>query len=135
MTDAPPLWHFTSEAAARRIDAGGGWLLPAAVLLPRKGWPAAFQEGSRHVWLTDQASPTARLLGFRTSTAHMAARYRVAHPEVATWWPLVRREHSRAYLETLEAHAMPTLWWVADEPVRVVRDRTWSDPLAMLVRR
>ena len=71
---------------------------------------------------------TARLLGFSDGTGYMAARFAVVDPSVASWWPARRREHSRAYVATLESHALPTLWWVADGPVRVVRDLDWQDP-------
>lgn len=129
--DAPPLWHFTSARQADLIDRDGGWLLPGDVLLARRGRDP-FTEGGRYVWLISEASPTPRLVGFRDTTDHMAVRYRVSEPRVAEWWPARRREHSRAYLATLESHALPTLWWVAAEPVHVERDESWTDPTALL---
>ena len=125
--EAPPLWHFTSAANAAHIDQDGGWLLPGNLLLARRGWDP-LTEGGRYVWLISEPYPTARLLGFSDATGYMAARYRVAEPRVADWWPARRRVHSRAYLANLESHALPTLWWVAAEPVRVERDWDWQDP-------
>jgi hypothetical protein len=124
MTVEPPaaLWHFTSEAAATAIDRCGGWLFPAATLLPRRGWPSDLTEGARYVWLIDQRNPSAAMLGFRERSPYRAVRFRAVDPSVASWWPTRRRGHTRAYLDNLESFAMPALWWVADDPVRVVRD-------------
>lgn len=124
--EAPPLWHFTSAANAEAIEREG-WLQPGDTMLARRGRDP-FTEGGRYVWLISEPYPTARLLGFSDGTRYMAARFRVLEPEVATWWPARRREHSRAYLATLESHALPTLWWVAVGPVRVERDLAYQDP-------
>lgn len=122
------LWHFTSLAAARKIDAGGGVLHTGTVMLARRGLPP-LSEGSRYVWLIDEPNPSAVMLGFRDDTRHMAARYRVRDEALALWWPKVRRRHSRAYLDVLESFAMPTLWWVVEGSVPVTRDRDWTDPI------
>jgi hypothetical protein len=125
------LWHFTSTARAAEIDRLGGWLLPGLTLLEAMGMDP-LTEGGRYVWLISEANPAPRLVGFRDTTDHLAVRYQVVRPEVADWWPRVRHQHDPAYLATLEAFALPSLWWVAREPVRVVRDAAWTDPTALL---
>jgi len=119
------LYHFTSEAQAREIDAGGGWLRPAHELLPSFPWPAHFIEGTRYVWLTDEPSPVPRLLGFSDGSEYLAVRYRVVDPSSAIWWPRVRHRHSRAYLDQLEAVALVGLWYVVEGPVLAERDPSW----------
>lgn len=128
--DTPVLYHFTSRKQAARIDRGGGILQPGDVLLARRGY-APMLEGGRYVWLISEPTPEPRLVGFNDHTDHLAVRY-VVRGVTADWWPHRRREHSPAYVATLEAYALPALWWVVEGPVQAVRDSTWQDPTQAL---
>jgi hypothetical protein len=127
--EVPELYHFTSAARAHLIDLTG-WLLPGNDVLLRAGHTLRTEVGV-YVWLISEPNPTPRLVGFSDSSEHLTMRYEALNASAVQWWPTVRRQHTPELVELLESYAMPALWWVSRQPVRVglrhdmkrVRDR------------
>ena len=124
------LWHFTC-AHGRGALGESGVLLPGRVHSPEQPWaelgPLSWMADV--VWLTDQPDGIGTMLEVRTMTKcdRLAHRYRVTDETSVQRW--VRWAHdvridatTRWGLEHADLSAIPTSWWLSQQPVPVVLD-------------